>query len=73
MYWCAASSGDNGDMILAKSNSVTDHICDIHECHYDLYPNCSPDSLDGDPREWFEAGKSIHFSSFVHYIYAMSI
>ena len=59
LYWCAVSSGDNVELMPAKWNSVTNHICNIHEGHSDLYPNCSHESLDDDPREWFTAGESI--------------
>ena len=66
LYWCAVSSGDNGDLMLAKWNSVANHICNILEGHSDLYPKCSHKSLDDDPRELFEAGKSIGGCKFVH-------
>ena len=59
LYWCAVSSEGDGDLMVAKWNSVASHICNIHEGHSDLYPACSHGPLDGDLREWFVAGKSL--------------
>eukprot|EP00795_Rhopilema_esculentum_P010095 gene10095-18746_t len=56
MYWCAASSDGDGDLMLAKWDSVVNHICDIHEGHSELFPKCSHEPSDDDPRNWFQPG-----------------
>ncbi|XP_078341239.1 uncharacterized protein LOC144627624 [Crassostrea virginica] len=40
LYWCAASSDGNGDLISQKWLSVLNHVTNIHEGHGDLYPRC---------------------------------
>ncbi|XP_052254874.1 uncharacterized protein LOC127860677 [Dreissena polymorpha] len=40
MYYCAALSAGNGDMVVQKWLSIGNHVCDIHEGHGDLFPKC---------------------------------
>ena len=40
VYWCAASSHGNQELVKAKWLSVLNHVCDIHEGHGDLFPAC---------------------------------
>lgn len=40
LYWCAASSNGNGDLISQKWLSILNHVVDVHEGHGDLYPRC---------------------------------
>ena len=40
VYWCAASSKGDNDLILEKWISVLNHVTDIYEGHGHLYPKC---------------------------------
>ncbi|XP_029841113.3 uncharacterized protein LOC115324638 isoform X1 [Ixodes scapularis] len=60
VYWCAQTSGDNGDLILAKWCSLMRHVANIHLHQTPLYPACSHGDI-GD-RWWLQEGKfSKHF------------
>jgi len=54
MYWCAASSGGDGDLILAKWSSILRHICNIHTGHGPLFDSCAHGLLE--PRLWITVG-----------------
>jgi len=58
LYWCAASSSGNGDLIVAKWTSILRHICDIHTGHGLLFDNCAHGLLE--PRLWLHAGSKAH-------------
>ncbi|XP_064468387.1 uncharacterized protein LOC135379063 [Ornithodoros turicata] len=49
-YWCPRTSGDDGDLCLAKWVSDVNHIVDIHEHDGPLYPVCYHGSV-SEPRE----------------------
>ncbi|KAJ8305051.1 hypothetical protein KUTeg_017394 [Tegillarca granosa] len=38
MYWCAASSNGNGEVVLEKWLSILNHVVDIHEGHGNKFP-----------------------------------
>lgn len=40
MYWCAAVSGGDGDLLAAMWKSSVNHVADIHEGHDPSYPRC---------------------------------
>ncbi|XP_071950193.1 uncharacterized protein [Antedon mediterranea] len=40
LYWSVVTSNGNGDLALAKWDSITNHIVDIHSGHSDLFPAC---------------------------------
>ncbi|XP_064462597.1 uncharacterized protein LOC135373305 [Ornithodoros turicata] len=50
-YWCPRTSGDDGDLCLAKWVSAVNHIVDIHEHDNPLYPICYHGAL-SEPRQW---------------------
>lgn len=54
LYWCAASSGGDGELILAKWTSILRHICDIHIGHGPLFDRCEHGQLE--PRLWLSLG-----------------
>ena len=55
LYWCAASSGGNGQLVVAKWKSLINHICNVHTHHDPLFPKCLHGDLD-DNRAWLEIG-----------------
>ncbi|KAM7312877.1 uncharacterized protein ISCGN_009781 [Ixodes scapularis] len=54
LYWCARTSDNHGDLILAKWTSITRHICDVHHHPNSLHPAC----LHGEVQDrlWIEEG-----------------
>ena len=62
MYWCAASSGGDGELVQQKWFSILNHVVDIHEGHGQMFPNCLHGDLDN--RDWMKKGM-LH--SFVPY------
>lgn len=63
-YWCPKTSGDDGELCLAKWVSLMDHIVDVHEHEDPLYPVCYHGTV-SPPKEWldegtFEQGHSIY-------------
>ncbi|XP_041474440.1 uncharacterized protein LOC121423188 isoform X2 [Lytechinus variegatus] len=56
VYWCASSTPDgDGDIIVAKFQSILNHIRNVHENHGELYPSCSHGE-DYERREWMTQG-----------------
>lgn len=57
LYWCARTSDNHGDLILAKWTSITRHICDVHHHPNSLHPAC----LHGEVQDrlWIEEGESL--------------
>ena len=53
IYWCAASSGDDKDLVKEKWISIVNHLINIHEGHGELFPTCQHDKID---RQWLEPG-----------------
>ena len=40
LYWCAASSDNNAELIVSKWLSITNHVADIHQGHEGKFPVC---------------------------------
>ena len=54
LYWSAVSSRDDPKgTILAKWQSITNHICDIHSGHHELFPRCLHKNIE---RNWLKNG-----------------
>lgn len=53
VYWCAASSDGDGELVRQKWTSITNHIANIHESHGDKFQSCQHGNLD---RIWFKPG-----------------
>jgi hypothetical protein len=59
LYWCASSSGDNGELMLAKWESVSNHMQNVHDKHENpLFPRCQHSRLKGRERrkKWLKPG-----------------
>ncbi|KAJ8301015.1 hypothetical protein KUTeg_022534 [Tegillarca granosa] len=54
MYWCAASSNGNGEVVLEKWLSILNHVVDIHEGHGNKFLECVHDQLED--RVWMKEG-----------------
>ena len=54
LYWCARSSGGDGEMVKEKWLSILNHVADIHEGHGDLFPSCEHGELTD--RLWMKPG-----------------
>ncbi|XP_064478630.1 uncharacterized protein LOC135391970 isoform X2 [Ornithodoros turicata] len=52
-YWCPKTSGDDGELCIAKWVSALNHIVDIHEHDDPLYPVCYHGPL-SEPRQWLK-------------------
>ncbi|XP_064479759.1 uncharacterized protein LOC135393196 [Ornithodoros turicata] len=50
-YWCPKTSGEDGNLCLAKWMSALNHIVDIHEHDDPAYPVCYHGAT-SEPREW---------------------
>ena len=57
LYWCAASSQGDPDLILAKWKSISNHIVNIHEGHDEKFWRCEHGDLD--ERAWMLPGMAI--------------
>lgn len=59
LYWCACTSNGDGELMLAKWESVADHMQDIHTNHDNpLFPSCQHKKLKGRERQkkWLKPG-----------------
>jgi hypothetical protein len=45
IYWCAASSNGDGEMVQQKYASILNHISNIHEGHGEKFPQCAHDEV----------------------------
>jgi solute carrier family 8 (sodium/calcium exchanger) len=60
IYWIASSTPDGDkDLMLAKFDSVVDHIMDVHSHSNALFPRCMHGHLEH--REWITPGKISKF------------
>ena len=59
MYWCAASSGGDGELVQQKWLSILNHVTDVHEGHGDKFPRCQHGQLE--PRDWMIKGNIVIF------------
>ncbi|XP_021351637.1 uncharacterized protein LOC110449233 [Mizuhopecten yessoensis] len=53
VYWCAASSGGNEELVRQKWTSILNHVANIHEGHGDLFHSCEHGSIS---RKWIKPG-----------------
>ncbi|KAG0413716.1 hypothetical protein HPB47_009141 [Ixodes persulcatus] len=61
MYWVAAASQGNGDLLVDAWTSITRHVTNIHEGHPGLYTRCFHDPLE--EREWLQTRlAALHFN-----------
>ncbi|XP_055884447.1 uncharacterized protein LOC129926168 [Biomphalaria glabrata] len=59
LYWCAVSTADgNGDLMLAKWQSILNHLVNQHTGHPNLlFPSCLHGSeYNTENKDWFEPG-----------------
>ena len=54
VYFCAATSGGNQDLALAKWKSILRHVTDVHQGHDPMFTECEHGDLE--PREWMREG-----------------
>ena len=69
MYWCAASSKGDAELVVAKWTSITNHVANIHSGHHEKFPQCSHGTLED--RAWIPHGEfSVRHLYFklVHFI-----
>ena len=62
MYYCAAESKGNGELLKQMWCSILNHVVDIHEGHGPLYPKCGHEQLDD--RAWIKRGKESSFYTY---------
>ncbi|XP_033729533.1 uncharacterized protein LOC117318682 [Pecten maximus] len=59
LYWAASTSDGDGDLVVQKWESITNHVCDKHEGHGDRFPTCQHAALDKS-RNWILSGSKVH-------------
>ena len=59
MYWCAASSDDNEEMIKDKWLSLINHIYNKHQ-HSGLFKKCAHGRVDHN-KKWFTPRMFMHY------------
>ena len=58
LYWCVASSQEDGESVKAKWLSLDNHVHDIHTGHGGVFPEYIHGQLDVQrPRKWFKRGE----------------
>ena len=57
MCWCAASSNGNGQQVVAKWLSITNHVRNVHEGHSEAFPRYAHGPLQ-EGRKWLRRGKT---------------
>ena len=57
LYWCAASSNGDGELVLKKWLSILNHVTDVHDGHGELFPSCEHGYLAD--RDWIRRGKGM--------------
>ncbi|KAL5019114.1 hypothetical protein ScPMuIL_004836 [Solemya velum] len=57
MYWAAASSNGDGDLVEEKWTSVARHVVNIHEDHGQKFQRCEHEEI---TRAWIEKGSRAH-------------
>lgn len=55
LYWAAATSDGDGDLVEEKWLSILNHVCDVHEGHGDRFQACEHPPLA--ERSWITKGK----------------
>ncbi|MES9883742.1 MAG: hypothetical protein ABW185_23060 [Sedimenticola sp.] len=54
LYFCAAFSNGNGELLVEIWTSLMNHVADVHDGHGLLYPSCQHGELDD--RLWLKRG-----------------
>lgn len=54
LYWAAATSDGDGDLVEEKWLSILNHVCDVHEGHGDRFQACEHPPLA--ERSWITKG-----------------
>ena len=54
LYFCAASSQGDGELLEQMWRSLLNHVVDIHEGHGNRYPKCQHGELED--RAWIKRG-----------------
>ena len=57
LYWFAASSDEDGEMVSEKFMSILNHITNVHEGHGERFPKRLYGELE--ERDWIKKGKYI--------------
>ncbi|XP_053409092.1 uncharacterized protein LOC128559941 [Mercenaria mercenaria] len=57
LYFCAATSEGDGDLVEQKWLSVLNHITNKHEGHGEKYPSCTHGPIE---RDWIKEGSKAH-------------
>lgn len=55
IYWVAASSDGNRELMEAKWRAAAKHVVNVHTHESSLFPACQHEELDGD-RVWLDEG-----------------
>ena len=62
MYWCAASSQNDQELIVSKWKSITNHVANVHEGHYENFMKCEHGDID--ERAWMAQGTLPAYNRF---------
>ena len=65
LYYCAASSNGDGELLVDMWKSVLNHVADIHTGHGSRFPDCQHGEIDGE-REWIKKGKQ---TATIYYVF----
>ncbi|XP_062582679.1 uncharacterized protein LOC134252712 [Saccostrea cucullata] len=57
-YWCAMSSGGDGELVYQKWCSILNHVCNVHEGHGAEFPRCEHGDLED--RLWIRRGSKAY-------------
>ena len=63
MYWCATSSPYDQELIVSKWKSITNHVANIHEGHYQNFKKCEHGGIA--ERAWMVPGKLLANNTLV--------
>ena len=60
LYWVAASTPDgNSDIMLAKWESILNHMMNVHSGHSALFPSCLHDPItERTDKEWIRPSRN---------------
>ncbi|CAN8017600.1 unnamed protein product, partial [Ixodes persulcatus] len=58
MYWCAAASRGNGDLLVDAWTSLTRHVINVHKDHPGMYTRCFHAPIE--EGEWMEPETPVH-------------
>ena len=58
LYWCAASSQGDGELVRQKWQSISNHVANIHHGHSERYPKCLHGTINDSA--WLVSGSRAH-------------